>query len=167
MNRSTRATRHHAAILALPFLAVGCANSVEESTSSRRTNGDAEVGVPAPADYLLESEPGVSEQALTQAECDKQHIECFRACWRAKPPWPLKKGDAGHYKYCTSKCLAEYMACLAKAGLLKTFDSLKSATEWLRQHPEVVVGTVVVVAGAAFVVSTGGAGALILLPLGV
>ena len=57
------------------------------------------------------------------------------------------------------------MACLARAGLLKTFESLKNATEWLAQHPEIVVGTVVVVAGAAFIVSTGGGGALILLPL--
>lgn len=166
MNRSTRSTQHYAVILALPFLAVGCANSAEESLSGRWSNGDIEVVISAPADYLLESEAGVSAQALTQAACDEQHIECFRACWTTKPPWPLKRGDAGHYKYCTSKCLAEYMACLAKAGLLKTFDSLKSAAQWLAQHPEVVVGTVVVVAGTAFIISTGGAGALILLPLG-
>lgn len=141
MNHSTRATRCFAVILALASIAIGCAISSDESMSGCRTNGGIEAVAPAAAvplpdrsvalestddptvntaDYLLESEAGASTQALTQAECDEQHTECFRACWKAKPPWPLKRGDAGHYKYCTSKCLAEYMACLAKAGLLKT-----------------------------------------------
>jgi len=187
MNHSTRATRRCAAILALPFLAIGCTIPAEERLPGRSINNGIEAVAPAAAipfpdspaalattndlsantaKYPLESEPGVSAQALTQAECDEQHVECFRSCWEARPPWPLKRGDAGHYKYCTSKCLAEYMACLTKAGLLRTFDSLKNAKDWLAQHPEVLVGTVVVVAGTAFIISTGGAGALILLPLG-
>jgi hypothetical protein len=118
----------------------------------------AEDGVPLPED------PAASGMlALTQADCDRQHIQCFRRCWSSKPPWPLNKGDAGHYKYCQSKCLAKYMACLGKAGLLRTFASLEQAKTWLKQHP-VLVGTIVVVAGVAYIVSTGGGGALILLP---
>ncbi|HZI10918.1 MAG TPA: hypothetical protein VE153_11060 [Myxococcus sp.] len=38
--------------------------------------------------------------------------------------------------------------------------------DWLKEHKtEVLVGSVVVVAGAAFIVSAGVAGALVLLPL--
>jgi hypothetical protein len=185
MNHSTRILRHCTAVLALHFCTLGCAISAEEPLSSRGGHDGIEAVAPAAipfqnmstapegkndltvstADDPLEGEARIGAQALTQAECDAQHIECFRTCWIAKPPWPLKKGDAGHYKYCTSKCLAEYVACPTKAGLLRTFDSLKTATAWLAQHPEIVAGTVVMVAGTAFVVSTGGAGALILLPL--
>jgi hypothetical protein len=40
------------------------------------------------------------------------------------------------------------------------------ALAWLREHKaELALGTVVVVAGVAFVVATGGGGALLLVPL--
>jgi hypothetical protein len=48
------------------------------------------------------------------------------------------------------------------------FPDMKAAKDWLASHKtEVLVGTivVVVVAGATFVVVTGGAGALVLVPL--
>lgn len=46
------------------------------------------------------------------------------------------------------------------------FSNIDSALEWLRNHKtEVAIGAVVVVAGVAFVVATGGGGALILAPL--
>jgi hypothetical protein len=48
--------------------------------------------------------------------------------------------------------------------LARSFQNLAQAMVWLRQHPGIAVGTVVLVAGVAYIVSTGGAGALILLP---
>lgn len=46
------------------------------------------------------------------------------------------------------------------------FSSIDRALDWLKEHEtEVAVGTVVVVAGVAFIVATGGAGALVLAPL--
>jgi hypothetical protein len=111
-----------------------------------------------------EDPAGSSALALTEVDCDSQHVECFQRCWNAKPPWPITKGKAGHYKYCQSKCLTEYMACLAAAGLVRTFATLGQARFWLAQNPHLAVGTFVLVAGAVYVVSTGGAGALILLP---
>jgi hypothetical protein len=46
------------------------------------------------------------------------------------------------------------------------FPDIDVALDWLRSHKaEVAIGTVVVVTGVAFVVATGGAGALILAPL--
>jgi RHS repeat-associated protein len=52
-------------------------------------------------------------------DCDTEHIECFRACWNRRPPWPAKKGKYGHYAYCESKCQAEYMECLAENAYKK------------------------------------------------
>ncbi|RKI00015.1 hypothetical protein D7Y04_16350 [Corallococcus sp. AB038B] len=46
------------------------------------------------------------------------------------------------------------------------FSSIDGALDWLRAHStEVAIGTVVVVAGVAFIVATGGTGALVLAPL--
>ncbi|HYO72279.1 MAG TPA: hypothetical protein VEU33_40025 [Archangium sp.] len=52
-----------------------------------------------------------------------------------------------------------------KARELK-FSRVDEAVEWIRNHKaQVALGTVVVIAGVAFVISTGGSGALILAPL--
>ena len=56
------------------------------------------------------------------------------------------------------------MECEAENALERVFDTLESALAWLRDHPEVVIGTVVVIGGIAYVVATGGTGALILIP---
>ncbi len=46
------------------------------------------------------------------------------------------------------------------------FPDMKTAQDWLKQHKtEVLVGSIVLVAGAAFVVGTAGAGVLVLVPL--
>lgn len=46
-----------------------------------------------------------------------------------------------------------------------TFTSMGSALNWLGAHKtELIIGTVVVVAGVSFVIATGGSGALILAP---
>ena len=96
--------------------------------------------------------------------CDQEQIECFRRCWDEEPPWPIEKGRKGHYLYCQSKCLAEYMACIGQKAAEFAFASMAAAMQWLADHPEVVVGTIVVVAGVTFIVATGGAGGLVLVP---
>jgi hypothetical protein len=46
------------------------------------------------------------------------------------------------------------------------FSRVDEAIEWIRNHKaEVALGTIVIVAGAVFVLTTGGSGALILAPL--
>jgi hypothetical protein len=79
----------------------------------------------------------------------------------------LKQGDKGHDKFCTRKCREEYMECLKETQARPlTFPDLTSARSWLERHKtEVLVGSIVLVAGVAFIVSTGGAGALVLVPL--
>ncbi|HYH99820.1 hypothetical protein [Hyalangium sp.] len=46
-----------------------------------------------------------------------------------------------------------------------TFKSMDSALDWLREHKtELIIGTVVVIAGVSFIIATGGSGALLLVP---
>ena len=61
-------------------------------------------------------------------DCDQEHIDCFRGCWKKCPPWPIDRGSGGHYRYCSSKCLAEYMACLAE-------NAGEAVIEYCEQHP--------------------------------
>ena len=100
-------------------------------------------------------------------DCDKEHIACFRKCWNTPPPYPISRGDKGHYKYCTTKCLGEYMDCIKETEPQPLmFPDMKGAKEWLERHKtEILVGTIVVVAGAAFVVATGGSGSVVLVAL--
>jgi hypothetical protein len=126
--------------------------------------GLAEDGAYDGALYSAE-EPLASGIELVSAEddCNKEHIECFRDCWKKKPPYPWgKKGGDGHNRYCTDTCLKKYVDCMKSAGLMKEFSVMSAALDWLKSHKAIVVGTVVVIAGVVYVVSTGGGGALVL-----
>jgi hypothetical protein len=103
-------------------------------------------------------------------DCDEEHVQCFDACWNTKSlPWPYTKRDGWFHEYCTKQCRQRYLDCEkdneTRAGTLE-FSRIDDAMEWLEKHKaEVALGTVVVIAGVAFVLSTGGAGALVLVPL--
>jgi hypothetical protein len=104
--------------------------------------------------------------------CADEQIACFDRCWNSRPPLSsIRKGSEKHHEYCTTKCLDEYMNCVKEQETSKQFQKLHfpdtdKALSWLREHKtEIAVGTLVVVAGATFIVATGGSGALILVPL--
>jgi hypothetical protein len=97
-----------------------------------------------------------------------------RDCWRGRYPWPHNPKQSGwYYERCTEKCRKEFNDCeeeqerRAPEGADKLeFSHVEEALDWLRKHKaEVALGTIVIVAGVAFVLTTGGAGALILAPL--
>jgi hypothetical protein len=106
-------------------------------------------------------------------DCQAEHEECFRRCWqKSRPPYPHKH-DEWYYKRCTEDCRKAYNDCLdeqeeearKEAGKLE-FMTADQAIEWLKLHKaEVALGTVVVIAGVAFILTTGGSGALVLVPL--
>jgi len=100
-------------------------------------------------------------------DCDAEHIECYRKCFKKNPPYPYTRGAADHHRYCESKCLKEYMTCLEQTGQqVRRFSTLGRALAWLDRHKkEILIGTIVVVAGATLVVASGGSGALVLVPL--
>jgi hypothetical protein len=102
--------------------------------------------------------------------CEAEQNECYDDCWNTEPlPYPHTKRDGWFREYCTSKCRKVYMECEkaneAKARELK-FSRVDDAIEWIRNHKaQVALGTVVVIAGVAFFITTGGSGALVLAPL--
>ena len=78
-------------------------------------------------------------------DCDQEHIECFRRCWSQCPPWPIERGKRGHYLYCQSKCLAEYMECEAANAVERAKVTAKNINhtpipvldpiaDWLRER---------------------------------
>lgn len=103
-------------------------------------------------------------------DCDAEHNTCFSSCWNADPlPYPHTKRDGWLHEHCTRKCRELYLECERsnekKSKELK-FSRTDEALEWLGSHKaEVALGTVVIIAGTAFVLTTGGSGALILAPL--
>lgn len=104
-----------------------------------------------------------------EAICNALQIECFRKCFNKAPPkgkgW--KKGDGDHYRYCQSMCLAQFMECRRKLGIVtRVFDAFDAAWSWIKDHKTEIVGTIIVVGGVVYIVSTGGSGALVLIPLG-
>lgn len=105
--------------------------------------------------------------------CAELQIKCFDRCWNRPPPLTsIKPGSGKHHEYCTEECRTEFMECMEEQERVEKdkkrleFSNIDNALAWLGQHKtEVAIGTVVVVAGVAFVVATGGSGALILAPL--
>ncbi len=54
------------------------------------------------------------------------------------------------------------MDCMKQAGLLVEFSALDIALKWLKKDGAAILGTIVVIGGIAYVVATGGTGALVL-----
>jgi hypothetical protein len=106
-------------------------------------------------------------------DCQAEHEECFRRCWRkSNPPYPHKH-DEWYYKRCTADCSKAYNECMdeqeeetRESAKKLEFSRVDHAIEWIRNNKaEVALGTIVIIAGVAFVITTGGTGVLILAPL--
>ena len=158
-------------LLALMGAAVafaGCGHARPAQASSTRT-------------YVIDEDASGVGSALGTGgsgyDCDDELSRCFNKCWEsAKQPYPHVEHNEWYYEYCTRECRKQYMQCVEEqekedAERVKRrppleFSSLDKARDWIRAHKaEVALGTVVIVAGAAFIIATGGSGALILAPL--
>jgi hypothetical protein len=110
-------------------------------------------------------------------DCDTELDACFTRCWEAeRPPYPHVRNSEWYYEYCTRECREQYVACVeqqekedaerVKRPPAHEFSNVEQARAWLRAHrAEVALGSVVIVAGTAFILATSAAGALILAPL--
>lgn len=150
--------RPGALLLVLALLGMGCGHS--RSSAPRR------------AYVISENTQGVGGSG--GRDCHQEHLQCFDRCWNSAPPYPHKKGDGWHHEYCTRTCREAYMECVREQGDTEQpgarrtlrFVDIDGALAWLRAHEtEVALGTVVIVAGVAFVVTSGGSGVLLLAPL--
>jgi hypothetical protein len=107
--------------------------------------------------------------------CQQALEKCMKSCWEKKQwPYPHNKEQAGwYYKRCTADCNREFTDCEEEYEEAERqqekkleFSRMNEALEWLEKHKtEVVLGTIVIVAGVAFFVTTGGSGTLLLAPL--
>jgi RHS repeat-associated protein len=109
--------------------------------------------------YVFVSNNPISHYDLLglKRDCDAEHIACFRRCYGGCEV--DDHGDKGsRYRLCQAKCLAEYMAGEAA----NTADELR---QWIIDHPQAIIGTIVVIGGVVYIVATGGLGSLILVPM--
>lgn len=79
----------------------------------------------------------------------------------------IKRGDGSKGAYCSEKCLSEYQDCLkSQRSRALEFLATNEAVEWLkRNRKELLVGTIVIIAGVAFVTLSAGAGLVVLAPV--
>ncbi len=103
-------------------------------------------------------------------DCDQEHIDCFRDCMKRRLPSYLnhvKRGDGSKGAYCAEMCMKEYQDCLKSQRLRAlNFPATHEAVEWLKRYwKELLVGTIVVIAGVSFVTLSAGAGAFVLAPI--
>lgn len=147
------------------LLLTGCGTTQPAARGARAGHAQDDS---APWRHKALSASGIVLASGGTRDCDAEQIACFDDCWNSPPPYEhIERGRAGHYKYCTTMCLKKYMECCKQQELRpRAFPDMKAALDWLKERKtEVLVGSVVVVAGAAFIVSAGAAGALVLLPL--
>jgi hypothetical protein len=113
---------------------------------------------------------GIVLASSRSRDCDQEHIDCFRDCMKRRLPSYLshvKRGDGSKGSYCAEKCMEEYQDCLkSQRSPALEFSATHEAAEWLkRNQKELLVGTVVVITGVAFVTLSAGAGVVVLAPV--
>jgi hypothetical protein len=80
-------------------------------------------------------------------------------------PWRVAK-----WRWCPAQCMEQAIQCKKRRGnwaeeYAAEFNAIEPAVDWIKTHrEEILVGTIIVIAGVAFVAASGG-GALILMPL--
>lgn len=70
----------------------------------------------------------------------------------------LAKADTA-YALCVAKCAARAVGEIVEDAAESVADAFARAARWLADHPEVVIGTIIVVGVVTFVVVSGGSGA--------
>lgn len=101
--------------------------------------------------------------AISCAElCNRVSIRCWRTCFRVH-------GKTSAYWTCGAGCQANYMACLALCAGETVVDTLidvaQAVEDFVRTHPNLVAGTIVVIAGVTFYVVINSLGLPILVAL--
>ena len=97
--------------------------------------------------------------------CDEQYEQCCRDCWTDDPPWPFTQGSWYH-TCCCVLCQGEYMiceaACPVNVAVEVVFDLAQAAADYVEENPEIVVGTLVIIAGITLIATCGPGGAIVL-----
>ncbi len=107
-----------------------------------------------------------------QRDCDEENRECVRECMSR----PLargfghmttgNRGKGGKQVYCEHRCMQPYIDCKElQERRPQEFSAVDEAIDWLKHNRQMLlVGSVVIIAGIAFVTVSAGAGVVILAP---
>jgi hypothetical protein len=113
---------------------------------------------------------GLIVRAAWTRDCDDEFGNCINMCTNSLRgrTWS-HANDGSKNRLCRSRCLPAYNDCckLRDQAEALEFSAADNAVAWLKQHhEELLAGTVVVIAGVAFVVTFVGSGgaALVLVP---
>lgn len=97
--------------------------------------------------------------AVAYPKCMSEKTACERRCGPRPEPRPQPEPVP---EPVPEPGLLDDLLQAIEDGLDALGRALRDGARWLEEHPEVVVGTIVIIAGVALVVSTGPAGALVL-----
>lgn len=120
--------------------------------------------------------------ATHTSHCVGRLRACIDMCTSSPSPIPIEWEEYPSYRgswvrnrgtWCQSTCTKFYQMCITGRGpwaepLAQEFTTIDSAVDWAKRHRnEILVGTIVVIAGVAFVaaVAGSGGGVLVLAPL--
>jgi len=108
--------------------------------------------------------------AAQKRDCHEEYLQCHRECKNSKLPPShrhIPRGGSRHDSFCWGRCKQPYLDCEKLQELQpREFTATDGAVDWLkRNHKEVLVGSLIVIAGVVFVVVSAGTGLLILAPV--
>ncbi|WP_309896510.1 hypothetical protein [Archangium sp.] len=105
-------------------------------------------------------------------DCDAEFNECVDACVDRPLPRGFGhmtsggRGKGGKKQWCRDQCWQPYLDCQELQDRRpQEFSAMDEAVDWLKRHPRgVLVGSILVIAGVAFVTVSAGAGLVVLAP---
>ncbi|WP_375770267.1 hypothetical protein NR798_05055 [Archangium gephyra] len=105
-------------------------------------------------------------------DCDAENRQCIEMCMSRPLPRGFghttsgNRGKGGKLEWCTKQCQQAYDDCRELEGRQRQeFSAVDEAVDWLKRHHQgLLVGSIVVIAGVAFVTVSAGAGLVVLAP---
>jgi hypothetical protein len=105
-------------------------------------------------------------------DCDAEKDQCIEMCMSRPLPRGFGhttsggRGKGGKEEWCRRQCQRAYDDCRELEGRQRQeFSAMDDAVDWLKRHHQyLLVGSIVVIAGVAFVTVSAGAGLVVLAP---
>ena len=105
-------------------------------------------------------------------DCDAENDQCIKMCMSRPLPRGFGhiksggRGNGGKERWCTTQCQQAYDDCRELEGRQRQeFSAVDEAVDWLKRHHQgLLVGSIVVIAGVAFVTVSAEAGLVVLAP---
>lgn len=107
-----------------------------------------------------------------QRDCDAENRQCIKMCMSRPLPRGFghiksgRRGEGGKEKWCREQCQQAYDDCReVERRQPQEFSAVDETVDWLKRHHQgLLVGSIVVIAGVAFVTVSAGAGLVVLAP---